>query len=118
VCQRGVRESPPGILGAVILVISGPGRMMYRSLEPKPEGSIYRKRSDLRERHRSPHDTAASMSNWLAIGTYKGTPARAFPAQIRRCGDTAYGSYLGSWRWHGEPGHRARRPEGGASIRL
>ena len=78
-CQRGVRESPPGILGAVILVISGPGRMMYRSLEPKPEGSIYRKRSSLRERHRPPHDTATSMSNWLAIGSYKGTPLRASP---------------------------------------
>ena len=78
-CQRGERESPPEILGKAILVISGQGRKMYQSLEPKSEGSIYRKRSSLRERYRSPHDTAASMSNWLAIGTYKGTPLPASP---------------------------------------
>src|SRR5262245_49326626 len=44
-CRRGRRESPPGILGEVILVMSGPGRKMYQSLEPKPEGAIYPKRS-------------------------------------------------------------------------
>jgi hypothetical protein len=32
-------------LGAVILVISGQSRMMYRNLEPKSEGSISPKRS-------------------------------------------------------------------------
>ena len=36
------------ISGKVILVISGPGRMMYQSLEPKPEGAIFPKRSSLR----------------------------------------------------------------------
>src|SRR5262245_1846414 len=44
-CRRGRRESPPGILGEVSLVMSGPGRKMYQSLEPKPEGAIYPKRS-------------------------------------------------------------------------
>jgi hypothetical protein len=32
-------------LGKVILVMSGPGRRMYQSLEPKPEGAIFFKRS-------------------------------------------------------------------------
>ena len=34
---------PRGISGKVILVISGPGRMMYQSLEPEPEGAIFSK---------------------------------------------------------------------------
>ena len=41
----GRRESPPGILGKVILVMSGQSRMMYQCLEPKPEGTIFSKRS-------------------------------------------------------------------------
>ena len=47
-CRRGGRESPPGILGKVILVMSGPGRMMYQCLEPKPEGAIFRRGQSLR----------------------------------------------------------------------
>ena len=36
---------PRRISGKVILVISGPGRMMYQSLAPEPEGAIFPKRS-------------------------------------------------------------------------
>ena len=34
---------PRRISGKVILVISGPGRMMYQRLEPEPEGAIFAK---------------------------------------------------------------------------
>jgi len=53
------------ILGKVILVISGQGRMMYQSLEPEPEGAIFRKRSVPQEDYSTPHDAGASMANWL-----------------------------------------------------
>jgi hypothetical protein len=52
-------------LGKVILVISGPGRKMYQSLEPKPEGAIFLKRSKPQGASSSPHDTGASIANWL-----------------------------------------------------
>ena len=65
VCRRGRREPPPGILGKVILVISGQSRMMYQCLEPKPEGAIFSKRSMPQGTDSSPHDTAASIANWL-----------------------------------------------------
>ena len=64
-CQRGERESPPGILGKAILVISGQSRKMYQYLEPKPEGTIFPKRSMPQEDDRAPHDTGTSMANWL-----------------------------------------------------
>ena len=49
----------------MILVISGPGRKMYQSLEPKPEGAIFLKRSKPQGASSSPHDTGASIANWL-----------------------------------------------------
>jgi len=49
----------------VILVISGPGRMMYQSLAPEPEGAIFPKRSVPQEDYSTPHDAGASMPNWL-----------------------------------------------------
>src|SRR6516165_6115759 len=50
----------------------------------------------------------------LTDGRGRERPCGRPPAQIRTCGITAYGSYLGSWRWHGHPGTprtmaRARR---------
>jgi hypothetical protein len=65
VCRRERRESPPGILGQVILVISGQSRMMYQCLKPKPEGAIFSKRSKPQDAVSSPHDTGASIANWL-----------------------------------------------------
>ena len=53
------------ILGKVILVISGRGRMMYQCLEPKPEGTILSKRSKPQGTDSSPHDARASIANWL-----------------------------------------------------
>ena len=64
-CQRGERESPPETLGKAILVISGQSRKMYQYLEPKPEGTIFPKRSMPQEDDRAPHDTGTSMANWL-----------------------------------------------------
>ena len=64
-CRRGRRESPPGILGQVILVMSGQSRMMYQCLQPKPEGAIFSKRSKPQDAVSSPHDTGASIANWL-----------------------------------------------------
>src|SRR4051812_7277635 len=75
VCRRGRRESHPGILGEVILVMSGPGRMMYQCLEPKPEGAICRKRSTPQDDYSSPHDTEASIANWPA-SNIRGWPDR------------------------------------------
>ena len=56
---------PRRISGKVILVISGPGRMMYQSLEPEPEGAICCKRSMPQDDYSSPHDAGASMGHWL-----------------------------------------------------
>jgi len=56
---------PRKISGKVILVISGPGRMMYQSLKPEPEGAIFSKRSVPQGTYSSPHDASASMANWL-----------------------------------------------------
>jgi len=53
------------ILGKVILVMSGPGRKMYQSLKPKPEGTIFPKRSVPQEDNSSPHDAGTSIANWL-----------------------------------------------------
>ena len=64
-CRRGRRESPPEILGKVMLVISGPGRKMYQSLQPKPEGAFLHKRSMPHGTQSSPHDTGTSFANWL-----------------------------------------------------
>jgi hypothetical protein len=48
-----------------MLVMSGPGRKMYQSLQPKPEGAFLRKRSMPHGTQSSPHDTGASFANWL-----------------------------------------------------
>ena len=64
--SRGAREPPPGIFGKVILVISGQSRMMYQSLVPKPEGTIFSKRSKPQGTDRSPHD-AATIIKWLEM---------------------------------------------------
>ena len=63
-CEEGV-SLLRRILGKVILVMSGRGRMMYQCLEPKPEGAIFSKRSKPQGTDSSPHDTATSMANWL-----------------------------------------------------
>jgi hypothetical protein len=55
------------ILGKAILVISGPGRMMYQSLKPKPEGTIFSKRSKPQGTYSSPHDTAITMAEQLEM---------------------------------------------------
>ena len=55
------------IVGKDILVISGPGRMMYQSLQPKPEVTIFPKRSKPQEDDSSPHDTAASVAEQLEM---------------------------------------------------
>jgi hypothetical protein len=44
------------IFGQAILVISGPGRMMYQNLRPKSEGTIFSKRSKPQGSDRTPHD--------------------------------------------------------------
>ena len=49
----------------MILVMSGPGRMMYLCLEPKPEVTIFFKRSRPQETVSSPHDAGTSMAYWL-----------------------------------------------------
>jgi hypothetical protein len=51
---------------------------------------------------------------YFTDGRGRERPCGRPPAQIRTCGITAYGSYLGSWRWHCEPAtprtmSRARR---------
>jgi hypothetical protein len=51
------------ILGKAFLVISGRGRMMYQNLQPKPEGTIFSKRSKPQGTYSSPHD-AALPSVW------------------------------------------------------
>jgi hypothetical protein len=50
------------IFGQVILVISGPGRRMYQNLAPKPEGTIFSKRSKPQGTDRTPHDATTIMA--------------------------------------------------------
>jgi len=50
------------ILGQAILVISGQSRMMYQNLVPKPEGTIFSKRSKPQGTYRTPHDAATIMT--------------------------------------------------------
>ena len=84
-CQRGEREAPPETLGKVILVMSGQSRKMYQNLEPKPEGAILPKRSMPQEVTRSPHDTGASMANWLKTNIQGGKVALTPSPQNRTC---------------------------------
>jgi hypothetical protein len=49
------------IFGQAILVMSGQSRKMYQNLEPKPEGTIFSKRSKPQGTDRTPHDAATSM---------------------------------------------------------
>jgi hypothetical protein len=50
------------IFGQAILVISGRGRKMYQNLEPKPEGTIFSKRSKPQGTDRTPHDATTIMT--------------------------------------------------------
>jgi hypothetical protein len=93
-CQRGRRESPPGILGTVILVMSGPGRMMYLCLEPKPEVAIFSKRSKPQGTNSSPHDTGASIANWLA-SNIQGDVAKS-PGRLGKIGKAKDGKRVES----------------------
>jgi hypothetical protein len=51
------------IFGQAILVISGQRRMMYQYLAPKPEGTIFSKRSMPQGTNRTPHDAATIMTD-------------------------------------------------------
>ena len=57
-CVSLLRE----IFGQAILVISGQRRRMYQSLAPKPEGTIFIKRSAPQVPNRTPHDAATIMA--------------------------------------------------------
>ena len=63
--RQGRRESPPGISGKVILVISGQliskRRNMYQSLEPKAGGSNLFQEVKPHVTERTPHDTTAGQ---------------------------------------------------------
>jgi hypothetical protein len=50
------------IFGQAILVISGQRRMMYQNLVPKPEGTIFSKRSPPQGTVRTPHDATTIMT--------------------------------------------------------
>jgi len=50
------------IFGQVILVISGQSRRMYQYLKPKPEGTIFSKRSKPQGSDRTPHDATTIMT--------------------------------------------------------
>jgi hypothetical protein len=56
-CVSLLRE----IFGPAILVISGQRRRMYQSLTPKPEGTIFSKRSKPQGTDRTPHDATTIM---------------------------------------------------------
>ncbi len=56
------REPPPVTFGQAILVMSGQSRMMYQNLKPKPEGTIFSKRSTPQGTDRAPHDAAIIMT--------------------------------------------------------
>src|SRR3974377_2025890 len=79
---------PRRISGKVILVISGPGRMMYQSLKPEPEGAILSKRSVPQGTYSTPHDAGASMTNWLETNIQGDgshfRPARKTPVPLDR----------------------------------
>jgi hypothetical protein len=51
------------IFGQAILVMSGQGRKMYQNLTPKPEGTIFSKRSKPQGTDRTPHDAATMMTS-------------------------------------------------------
>jgi hypothetical protein len=50
------------IFGLAILVMSGLSRMRYQNLEPKPEGTIFSKRSKPQGTDRTPHDATTIMT--------------------------------------------------------
>jgi hypothetical protein len=50
------------IFGQAILVMSGQGRKMYQNLAPKPEGTIFSKRSKPQGSDRTPHDATTIMT--------------------------------------------------------
>src|SRR5271166_4841381 len=50
------------IFGQAILVISGQSRRMYQNLAPKPEGTIFGKRSEPQAFDRTPHDATTRIT--------------------------------------------------------
>jgi len=64
--MTSVAREPVSLLreafGPAILVISGQGRRMYQNLAPKPEGTIFSKRSKPQGTDRTPHDAATIMT--------------------------------------------------------
>ena len=64
--MTSVAREPVSLLrkmfGQAILVISGPGRRMYQNLAPKPEGTIFSKRSTPQGTDRTPHDATTIMA--------------------------------------------------------
>jgi hypothetical protein len=54
-----------GNFGQAILVMSGPSRMMYQDLTPKPEGTIFSKRSKPQGTYRAPHDATTLVKGGL-----------------------------------------------------
>src|SRR5438552_137151 len=62
----GVAREPVSLLreifGQAILVMSGQRRKMYQNLAPKPEGTIFSKRSKPQGTDRTPHDAATMMT--------------------------------------------------------
>jgi hypothetical protein len=64
--MTSVAREPVSLLretfGQAILVISGQGRRMYQNLAPKPEGTIFSKRSKPQGSDRTPHDAATIMT--------------------------------------------------------
>jgi hypothetical protein len=50
------------IFGQAILVMSGQRRMMYQNITPKPEGTIFFKRSKPQGTDRAPHDATTIVT--------------------------------------------------------
>jgi len=50
------------IFGQAILVMSGRNRKMYQNLLPKPEGTVFSKRSQPQVSDRTPHDATTIMT--------------------------------------------------------
>jgi hypothetical protein len=69
------REPPPQISGKVSLVMSGLGRKMYRSLEPKTEGVMLVERSMPQVANNTPHDKTARLMSWRRL-KHSGRKAR------------------------------------------
>jgi hypothetical protein len=132
-CRRGRRESPPEILGKVILVMSGQSRKMYQYLEPKPEGTILPKRStpqevgQLSSRHWCQYRKLAGDQHTRRCCRQHPLPSELHGRRFDACSssieqrpceirpgaaplahDTPYGTRLPHWPW-GQPGRYCDR---------